>query len=222
MIMKKDKIKILYVHGLNSNGGSRTATELKRLLKVGAIVYSPDFSNELESFSEMKKNIDKAWEFIKSERIDLVIGSSMGGFVASKICGVTKILINPCLRPSEQLPRTKNISDAELKKYAEFEREREILLDMEDRLITYGLFSSNDELFSYKDLFDKLFLAAHSYTINDAHRISTTNIKNELLKLIESSIANTEELSKGFEKFEETMIDDDDNDMIVQKDIEIT
>ena len=42
------------------------------------------------------------------------------------------------------------------------------------------------------------------------------------LKLIESSIANTEELSKGFEKFEETMIDDDDNDMIVQKDIEIT
>ena len=65
MIMKKDKIKILYVHGLNSNGGSRTATDLKRLLKDEAIVYSPDFSNELESFSEMKKNIDKACEIFK-------------------------------------------------------------------------------------------------------------------------------------------------------------
>ena len=49
---------ILYVHGLNSNGGSRTATELKRLLKDEAIVFSPDFSNDLESFREMKKNID--------------------------------------------------------------------------------------------------------------------------------------------------------------------
>lgn len=210
------------MHGLYSNGGSRTATELKRLLKDEAIVYSPDFSNDLESFSEMKKNIDKALGFIKSERINLVIGSSMGGFVASKICGVNKILINPCLRPSEQLPRTKNISNAELKKYAEFEREREILLDMEDRLITYGLFSNNDELFSYKDLFDKLFLAAHSYSMNDTHRISITNIKNELLKLIETSIANTEELLKGFEKFEEAMIVEDNNDMIVQKDIKIT
>ena len=35
-------------------------------------------------------------------------------------------------------------------------------------------------------------------------------------------MTNTEELSKGYEKFEEAMIEGDDIDMIVQKDMKIT
>ena len=57
------------------------------------------------------------------------------GFVASKICGVTKILINLAFVHLNNYQEQK-YKRCGTEKYAEFEREREILLDMEDRLIT--------------------------------------------------------------------------------------
>lgn len=203
-----EKIKILYIHGLNSNGNSRTATTLRQLLGDIAIVFSPIFSSNVESFNVMKQNIRQAWSFVNANEINLIIGSSMGGFIASNLMSMPKILINPCLRPSEQFYKRTSITQEETDKYAEFENA--MIIDREDRLATYGLFSTNDELFSYKNLFEKIYLPEHSYSMDDGHRISTDNIKNHLLPLIDTCMKNTAIYSKWYEQFEETMLGDEE------------
>lgn len=132
----------------------------------------------------MWDNIEEACKLTKAHKIDLIVASSMGAFIAMRCADIPKILINPCMLPSEQ-PKMRiapTITETVLDKYREYETS--LVSSDKDRINTYGLFSTNDELFSYKSLFESRYFADKVYIKNDQHRISATSIQNELIPLI--------------------------------------
>lgn len=86
-------MNILYLHGMASSHLSRTAAYLRKYLPEHRIIV-PDLS------------IDPAISFplidrlIRDEKIDLLVGHSLGGFMAQKYTGMKKVLVNPCLGTS--------------------------------------------------------------------------------------------------------------------------
>ncbi len=89
-------MKILYIHGLSSSGNSGTAACLRSLLPYDTII-SPDLPIEPMEALELLKRI------VKEEKIDLAIGTSMGGMFAQKLRGTPKFLINPSFHVSQSM-----------------------------------------------------------------------------------------------------------------------
>ncbi|MDL2224446.1 hypothetical protein LJB92_03945 [Bacteroidales bacterium OttesenSCG-928-M06] len=231
--MKKEKRKILYIHGYGGSGNSRTAQALRDYLPLNYDVIEPCFP------LEPAEAIDLANETILMEEIDIVVASSLGAFTALQLGFITKIVINPCLYPSKELSKRTNISDNILRKFIEIEGQRDMdqeLVDIGDletlsrrmyerqfetekekkefeetfkhfeyytdedwdkifgddidwdfglpeSAITFGVFSTNDELFSYKDVFLKYY-SYNVQMIEDTHRISVENVKNVIVPII--------------------------------------
>lgn len=179
---------ILYIHGYGSDANSTTGQEIRKNLPKTFKVFTHSFSNDYEQFESMSNNILEAFKLTKDYQIDLIVASSMGAFIAMGCADVPKIIINPCMLPSEQLKLriAPSITETELDKYREYES---LLTASEnERMHTYGLFATNDELFSYKTLFEKRYSADNVYTMNDGHRISATSIQNELIQLIKKIV----------------------------------
>ena len=87
-------MNILYLHGLGSSGQSKTAQQLKEL---GYNVTAPDYQPEF-----MEKSCDMILKVVCDIQPDLIIGSSMGGYYALKLCETNQvpvIAINPCFSP---------------------------------------------------------------------------------------------------------------------------
>ena len=85
------KKKILYVHGLGSSANSSTGEMLRELLSEYEIITFDVPFDPLEAdklITELGKNVD------------MIIGSSLGGFYAQSADKTPKILINPALNPS--------------------------------------------------------------------------------------------------------------------------
>lgn len=183
-------INILYIHGYGSDANSTTGKETRKNLSKDFKVFTHSFSNDYEQFEAMSDNIREARKLIKINNIDLIVASSMGAFIAMGCVNIPKILINPCMLPSEQLKLriAPSIIETELEKYREYESS--LLASDEECKNTYGLFSTNDELFSYKSLFESRYSADNIYIMNDQHRISSKSIKNELIPLIKKVVCD--------------------------------
>lgn len=176
-------LNILYIHGYGSGANSITGNEIQRKLGDKATVYMPGFSNELHLFENMEQNIQQAQQFVDEGNIDLVIGSSMGGFTAMQVQGVRKILINPAMVPSDifGMGILERISEADMEKYREMENR---IVSAEEQELTYALFATHDELFSYKERFETLYDPRKSFSMPGKHVISPKNIRENLLPLI--------------------------------------
>ncbi len=187
---KRDMINILYIHGYGSDAKSTTGQKIRKNLPKNFKVITHSFSNNYEQFEAMSDNIQKARELIEANKIDLVVASSMGAFIAMSCTDIPKILINPCMLPSEQLKLriAPTITDEELNKYRDYETS--LIANDSESLLTYGLFSTHDELFSYKTLFESRYSADKVYIMNDEHRISATSIQNELIPLIRKIVCD--------------------------------
>lgn len=181
--MKKN---ILYIHGYGSKGNSRTATILQDELSELFKVYSPAFSNDVHFYTETLLNIDRAQAFIKDQSIDLVVASSMGAYVALRLPYIPKIVINPCMLASVEIPRIlyATMEKQEIDKYKI--DEKNFSVDGQNKLLTYALFANKDELFSYRNYFEQLYGVDHLYPIVDGHRISEENIRNVLVPLVKN------------------------------------
>lgn len=97
--------KILYVHGLGSGANSSTTKMLRDYFKndrVYAVELTMNYPYEC---------IKKVNDSVSENGIDVVIGSSMGGFFAMQAEGAAKILINPCLSPCAVLPQLIGINE---------------------------------------------------------------------------------------------------------------
>lgn len=178
-------LKILYIHGYGATENSTTGSEIQRKLGDKAYVFMPGFSNDLVLFENMEQNIQKASDFVKENDIDLVIASSMGGFTAMQVAGVRKILINPAMVPSDifDMGILEDINEAEVEKYRQLENRK---ISAEEKKLTYALFATDDELFSYKERFEGLYDPAKSFSMPGKHVISPKNIRENLLPLINS------------------------------------
>ena len=81
-------------------------------------------------------------------------------------------MINPCLYPSIEIPKLKDrtngnpiiLSNKVLSDFREMEKYEDILETQKPR--TFGIFAKDDELFHFKDSFDKLFYYKECYYPN--------------------------------------------------------
>lgn len=89
-------LSILYLHGFASSGNSGTAKEIQECLPNCKVI-SPDMPiHPSEALELIHKIVDE-------QEIDLVIGTSMGGYFAAQISGKLKILVNPSFHVSRMM-----------------------------------------------------------------------------------------------------------------------
>lgn len=96
--MKKDNIKVVYLHGMGSSGSSATARRLQRTLPAGYEVISPDIPVQPEMALSMLKKLATTL----SDN-DVIVGTSMGGMYAQLFKGWKRLLINPSFHTSVHL-----------------------------------------------------------------------------------------------------------------------
>ena len=166
--------KILYIYGWGSNSDSRTGNILRRNLPEGYEVHT--FTYNQHDAAEAMAQIR---QFISDHDIGLVIGSSLGGFLALLQTGVPRVVVNPCLAPSVELPLIgvpHDIADT-YKPFEPLVRNS----DLEDNCLVGGLFASDDELLGqrYIPLFDKYYPSHIPFT--GTHRLSEENIIHDLI-----------------------------------------
>lgn len=94
--------KVLYVYGYGGSHLSRSVEKLKRTL--------PEDKFEVMCWDYPQRDCKAAVRFleqkIKKHHIDVVVGSSLGAFVAMCLnVKCQKIIVNPCLVPSVELPK---------------------------------------------------------------------------------------------------------------------
>lgn len=165
-------MKVLYVHGYNSNANSTTSKLIRELsdFEVHTITYNPE--HPIEAIKDIRN-------YCKKYKIDLIIGSSLGGFLTMNCFGYKRIVINPCFKPSIELPKIGY--KGSISEYEELENELTDNVDQDDWDSCYGFFAKNDELLGlkYKSEFDKIF--KHSNFIPGGHRAT----KEALIQIIE-------------------------------------
>ena len=89
--------KVLYIHGHGSSGSSEKAISLKAALEsLGHTVFTPTHH------SDPRIDLPELAHIVKSERINTVVGSSLGGLYSlllSERYDTKAFLINPSLHP---------------------------------------------------------------------------------------------------------------------------
>ena len=106
-------MKIIYLHGFNSDGNGSTAMQLKQHYKENIICPSYDYINVDNGYKQLNSIIGPL-----SKNNDLILcGTSLGGWWTnyfSEKYNIKCILVNPALNPSESLKKfigiTKNFS----------------------------------------------------------------------------------------------------------------
>jgi len=195
-------LKILYIHGFGSTGNSQTVQGLQKVLGDEVTILAPHFSSDLSTFAQIEQNIAEAKKYLYDFRPNIVIGSSFGGFIATFLNGYPRILINPCLLPSDRLYiLSPNMSKEDKERLKVLENSHDI--DGEICYEMYGLFGIYDELFCYLNVFKNSYSPNRAYTMPCGHRIDVENIKNHLVPIIWEVKKNTEILNNNsFDMFE--------------------
>lgn len=154
-------MKVLYIHGAGGSSNGPTVKLLQEIFtncEVFAIDYDEcDPENALLAIKS----------YVKEHSIDLIIGSSLGGFLALNLIGYYRFVINPCLHPHYELKR---LGHTGYEAYKELDETLKFKIDLEESELVTGFFGDKDELFSYKTEFDLLF--QRSFTVSSSHRAS--------------------------------------------------
>lgn len=137
---------ILYIHGYNSSGS--TGKLMEKLFKErygdSVNVYAPKIS---PIYQEARVQID---EFLKQHDIDLIVGTSLGGFLTLDTHGYFRIVVNPILHPYKDLQAI----NAKKEDYESYENV-ELFLDNEDGIEVFGMFGDEDEVMNYQEEYKK-------------------------------------------------------------------
>ncbi|MCR4789725.1 MAG: hypothetical protein K5839_01455 [Treponemataceae bacterium] len=154
--------KILYVHGLGGNKESSTCRHLREILNDSDII-AENF--DLFDVEGTQKKIET---LIEKHDIGILIGSSFGAFyVLARKAMPFRIVINPCMKPSFEIPKldpsipseTLNaLQNLEKIAFTPFSECKESILTTPMRMTTFGIFGLEDELFSYKDYFKNIYI----------------------------------------------------------------
>lgn len=175
-INNNSKKTILYIHGLGSNKNSSTYKYIKEYFsEYNVISYTFDLTNPKQCLNDINTKISK-------KQPDIVIASSLGAFFGLiSDFDKTTIVINPCMNPAYEIPKLTELKDNQIH---EFEQ---LSIKLRKKSNVHGIFGDNDELFSYKPEFNKLY--SDSMTVSGGHRLS----KNVLLSSLEYMLKKIEQ-----------------------------
>lgn len=162
---------LLYIHGLGSNGNSQTAQVLKEYLGDNFTLLTPTWN--LTDPEQCYNNINK---YIAKNNVHVVIASSLGAFYALGITdSVAKILINPCMVPSVEVPRLVELSITVIQQFEQLEYKIYGDIDAETRACTFAIFGDNDELFNYQNKYKRLY-GPNSVIVPGGHRLHKSSL----------------------------------------------
>ncbi|MBQ9310521.1 MAG: alpha/beta fold hydrolase [Bacteroidales bacterium] len=156
--------RILFIHGLASSGRFKMADQLRILIK-GAEVLAPDVPPEPET----------ALAFLEAAcrdfRPGLIVGHSLGGFLARWLKGIPKALVNPTFSASPLLrfnmgemkylsPRADGaqsfmVTEELCRGFEELESVQFGMLTQEEKDLTTAFFADNDEIVRHRHIFER-------------------------------------------------------------------
>lgn len=204
-------IKILYIHGYHGqpNGGS--------FQKLSKYAEKADFGGEKVEMHSIDYDENDPLGSIRNIQlyyyencIDLIIGSSLGGFLAASCYWARRIAVNPCWLPSEELPKIGY--EGPLKGYESCESHMGHFCGRGDESLCIGCFSPEDEIFGlkYKEAFSEKF--PQTYEIPGGHHLSEeaaevimTQIAPKLIADFKASEGPGHIVSDGLNEFERLM-----------------
>ena len=179
-------MEVLYIHGFNGSPSGSTGTFVRKRFGKANVV-APQF--DLMDHDGTRAKIE---ELLAAGEIKIVVGHSFGGFYALEVAreGLFTVVVNPCMRPSAEIPR---LSDTPVpEEWAATFRKREERLyarvGEEVRRNTFAVFGKEDELFSYKDLWLRTFstdsVRGHRdwIMVPGGHRLPNRSMKTGLLR----------------------------------------
>lgn len=185
-------MKILFIHGLASSGAYKMASSLRILLRPCEVV-APDVPIDPDKALRMLLGL------CASERPDLVVGLSLGGFWAQKLRGERKILVNPDFHVSRLLrtkigeneylsPRADGavtflIDEDICSRYEVLERMQFDSLPSGEQGLTRGMFALQDELVHCGDEFELHYPGCGTY-YPGGHLPTFPELKKYLLPLV--------------------------------------
>ena len=191
--------RILYLHGIGSTGGGNTVNGIKEAFP-DIIVDSPELPTMPKDAFEYINNL------VNRNKYDVVIGTSLGGFYAMMVSGVKKVLINPAMFASEDIPKaigygthsylrerksgekTYTIDEAYVKELATLQnRFFSDWLDNEYIFETTAIFGTEDTLFSHINDYKALYKSHSMLIAKFGHRMDS-EIFNDTLKPIIASL----------------------------------
>lgn len=164
-------IRILYVHGYN---GKPEGESFQRLAKYANAANFGGEQVEMHTFDYDATKPFKALRELKhyyyKNDIDLIIGSSLGGFLAASLDFARRIVVNPCLSPSVELPKIGFTGD--VRGYEILEENMGYYSKRGDDDLCIGCFAPEDEVFGlkYKNTFGCWF--KETYEIPGGHHLS--------------------------------------------------
>lgn len=133
-------MRILYVHGFGSKFDP-SLPKVKELMKLGA-VYGVDVDYlPRDSVAPRNDVIKSIIEVVIAKDIDLIVGTSMGGWAAAVVgcaTGIPFVAANPVLSPSKVLPSVSLVLTHRAASYEDFPMvgcRGLVLLDEEDDLL---------------------------------------------------------------------------------------
>ena len=196
-------MKILYIHGLGSGKYSETPKRLREVMPE-AEVLSPEIPiDPIEAMWFLEDN------FLNDTSIDLVVGSSLGGFYSLLLPHHKKLLANPALfadediekgigigeqeflSPRENGAKTYVIDEAFIRGLAKIrgkifhaDSQHPGMPDQEQIENTWAIFARNDELLAHYDDFRHLFRPDHAFRMKGEHRVSEDNMRKDIVPLI--------------------------------------
>lgn len=93
------KVNVFFVWGYGSSPESSAVKYLKETLGDDYNVMSDYYAqyNPEEAIIDIEN-------YIKEKNIDILVGSSLGGYITLQIPNIKKVIINPCLHPEIVLP----------------------------------------------------------------------------------------------------------------------
>lgn len=175
-------IRALYIHGYNGSGytGKAINNMVRYYISDDVRVFTEKFSKNPEIAIKQAKDI------VDSCGIDCIIASSYGAFIALQIKNVSKVLINPCLYPSVELPKI-DMKFSFINECKNIENSMNLERDKDKKDKIYAIFSTNDELFSYKNEF-KNCETCETFSINAKHKLTDFDIHNYLMPILTDKI----------------------------------
>lgn len=165
--------RALYIPGLGSNDQSRTGQLVKQYLegRYEVLVKAWNLTSDPEQV------LNDISSYVRQSGTNMVIASSLGAFYALGVLpgSVAKILINPCMRPSVEIPKLGNISDRVVEQFKKLENLTYSNIDAEVRIATFAGFGNDDELFNYQSEFGRLY--GYFTEVQGRHHLPPSSLK---------------------------------------------
>lgn len=166
--------KLLYIYGFNSHADvSTSAMALKRLL--------PEFDVQVIEYPQ--ENGHKAYEFLQNyidtNGIDIIVGTSLGGFLCLCLKCDGKIIINPACGGGDDIKEI-GATDEQVYSYNEI---RDKYLWTQKAKSQYAFFGREDSLLNYKKEYDKHYKNNSEY-IDAEHHIEDDEYEEYIVPMI--------------------------------------